>query len=305
MDRGPGDDVGDGVRRMDPTLIAAIVLGALILLIVAMMFLGSRSSEDDRLTGDEVASTSEDPTVRCSNKSTVDLVKNELFREAASDRGGDAGAAFDQIASLSSARVEAVVLRDESAEGLTCNGTLTIDLPPGVAVSAGRRTLSADILYTVQSNGNPAGVSLTNADELIAQLATVAKIQSPTGEAPPNGVTNVVEAPPAPSDPLGPLPGGNSAGQYPSFNCADAKTAGEIAVCNDPGLSALDRRMAAQYANALSQGDPEQRALLQRTRDSFLGYRDQCTENACIADTYRGRMREIRDIMTGDWTPQR
>ena len=63
--------------------------------------------------------------------------------------------------------------------------------------------------------------------------------------------------------------------------------------------------MAAQYASAVSQADAEQRALLARTRDAFLGYRDQCTSNACVADTYRGRMREIRDIMTGNWTPQR
>jgi uncharacterized protein len=63
--------------------------------------------------------------------------------------------------------------------------------------------------------------------------------------------------------------------------------------------------MSAQYASAISQADPEQRALLQRTRDAFLGYRDQCTSNSCIADTYRGRMREIRDIMMGSWTPQR
>jgi hypothetical protein len=44
--------------------------------------------------------------------------------------------------------------------------------------------------------------------------------------------------------------------------------------------------------------------LLTRTRDSFLIYRDRCTSNDCIAETYRGRMREIRDIMLGRWTAQ-
>ena len=120
MERRPDEDVGDGVQRVNPTVLAAIALGALILLIVAMMVFGNRSSEDDRLTGDEVATSSADPTDRCSSKATYDQLKNELFRRAAATRGGDE-AAFGKIASYSSLRMEAVVLRDESAEGVTCN----------------------------------------------------------------------------------------------------------------------------------------------------------------------------------------
>jgi uncharacterized protein len=44
--------------------------------------------------------------------------------------------------------------------------------------------------------------------------------------------------------------------------------------------------------------------MLQRTRASFLRFRDRCTSDACIADTYRGRMREISDIMSGRWSPR-
>jgi uncharacterized protein len=39
--------------------------------------------------------------------------------------------------------------------------------------------------------------------------------------------------------------------------------------------------------------------MLQRSRDRFLAYRDQCPSSACIAETYRGRIREIRDIASG------
>jgi hypothetical protein len=67
----------------------------------------------------------------------------------------------------------------------------------------------------------------------------------------------------------------------------------------------MDRRMAAQFASALSDATAGQRANLLRTRDAFLRYRDNCPSNDCIAETYRGRMREIRDIMTGNWQPQR
>ena len=85
----------------------------------------------------------------------------------------------------------------------------------------------------------------------------------------------------------------------PSFNCANARTRSEIAVCGDSGLAALDRQMAATYVDALRDADPAARAMLQRSRDRFLGYRDQCPSSACIAETYRGRIREIRDISSG------
>ena len=61
--------------------------------------------------------------------------------------------------------------------------------------------------------------------------------------------------------------------------------------------------MAAQYFRALAAADGRQRATLTSTRDSFLHYRDRCPSDSCIAETYRGRMREIRDIMNGDWRP--
>ena len=39
------------------------------------------------------------------------------------------------------------------------------------------------------------------------------------------------------------------------------------------------------------------RAELERSRGRFLNYRDQCQSDDCIADAYRGRIREIRDIV--------
>jgi uncharacterized protein len=62
--------------------------------------------------------------------------------------------------------------------------------------------------------------------------------------------------------------------------------------------------MAAQFNRSLGIADEEQRALLQRTRTRFLSYRDSCRSKGCIADAYRGRMREISDIMAGRWEPR-
>ena len=63
--------------------------------------------------------------------------------------------------------------------------------------------------------------------------------------------------------------------------------------------------MATQYAQAIAEASPEQRELLRRTRDRFIGYRDRCPNRSCMGDAYVGRMREIRDIMEGRWQPRR
>ena len=302
------------MQRLNPTVLAAIVLGVLILLIVGMMVIGNRSSDDDRL-GNEATALKEDPETLCSSQATYRLIKRELFEQASALRGsGDA--AFDSVSASSSIRVEAPLLRDDSSEvgSVTCNGTVTIDLPPGLAVSGGRRSLSADVLYTVQPAADGSGnvVTLTNAEEIVTPLATLGRLPPPQVDplsnmvneaAPVDPLAPVVEPAPATQEPIGREPAAASA--QPSFNCASARSRGEISVCSDAGLAALDRQMAARFGSAMSDADPQQRALLTRTRDTFLRYRDQCEDNSCIAQTYRGRMLEIRDIMNGNWTPRR
>ena len=296
------------MQRINPTALAAIALGAIILLIAALFLFAGRSTEDDRLLGNEVTASRDDPEKSCASQATYDRIKRELFRRAAALRGSDERA-FGNLASYSTVRMEAPALSDENAEtgAVTCNGTLTLDLAPGVAVVGGRRSLSADILYTVQpaADGSASVLTIANADAIITPLATLARTTAPEEPA-SNEVAPAADPlapePAAPADPLAPAP---AAGANPSFNCANARTSGERAVCSDAGLSALDRRMAAQFASAIADANAEQRATLQRTRDSFLRYRDQCPDNSCIAETYRGRMREIRDIMLGTWRPRR
>ena len=305
-----GERVGATVQRVNPTVLAAIALGALILLIVAMMVFAGRNGDDDRLTGDEVTASREDPEQRCSSRATYDQIKRELFRRAAALRGSDE-AVFGDIAGYSTVRMEAPALRDENAEtdAVTCNGALTLDLPPQVAVVGGRRSLSADVLYTVQPAADGSGnvLTLANADDIITPLATLARTK-PSAEETLNQADPAAEGavePIAPVDSPASVAETPAATTSPSFNCAAARTSGEVAVCNDAGLAALDRRMAAQFASAMSDANSDQRANLQRTRDAFLRFRDGCPDNACIAETYRGRMREIRDIMLGTWRPGR
>jgi uncharacterized protein len=63
--------------------------------------------------------------------------------------------------------------------------------------------------------------------------------------------------------------------------------------------------MSSRFFAALSEAGPGERQILQRTRGRFLAYRDACRSDACIADAYRGRIREIGDIMAGNWQPPR
>ena len=182
----------------------------------------------------------------------------------------------------------------------------------------GRRTLSADVDYTVQSAADGSGnvVLLRNADAIITPLATLARVDAPTpvpGTPPTDldqtlptepGTVQPQDAEPAQPPPQPQPQPQTSSNTHPSFDCADARTKGEIAVCSDSGLAALDRNMAAQYGRAMARASPDQAALLRRTRDRFLSYRDHCPNRSCMGDAYVGRMREIRDIMEGSWQPR-
>jgi hypothetical protein len=313
------------MRRVNPIVLAAVAIGLLIFIAVVIVLTRAPSARQDKLSDAQAAGAGASaPSSRCASQATYDRIKLELFRRAAQVRTSDQ-AAFDRLSAYASVRMERPVLRsqDEELGTVRCAGRLSLDLPPGVAVVGGRRTLSADVDYVLQPAADGSGdvVMIEGADPIIVPLATLAR----TGEtaAAPEAPSDMAEAilpdpsaPPSMAQPLEPaIPSAESvpdpapsptatAGQArPSFNCRYARTRGEIAVCRDPGLAALDRQMAAQFYRALRAAGPRQRAILTATRDSFLRFRDRCPTNACVAETYRGRMREIRDIMSGDWRP--
>ncbi len=303
-DRNRDPRVTRPMRRPTPLNIALIAAGILILALIGWTVASSRRDNPDRLT--DIASVAQprfvDPAKRCAAQSTYDLIKRDLFRRAAALRGSDK-AAFDRIASYSVVRVDQPLLdsEDEGTGALACSGILTLDLPPGVAVVGGRRILNAAIGYTLQrsADGNGEVLTLTRADAIITPLATLARVGQPSSDPLAPAPVDPLAPAPLPTEPKTPPPPPVQATANPSFNCADARTRGEIAVCGDNVLAALDRQMAAAYVDALRDSDPTTSAMLRRSRDRFLGYRDQCPSNDCIADTYRGRIREIRDIASG------
>lgn len=317
MEPDPKQGVQEPVQKVNWTTIALI--GGLVLLVLLVAYFATRGdSNQDKLTNAEV-STSGAPSHEkaCASSATYDLIKRELFRRAAQVRGSDQ-AAFDRLSGVAVVRMENPVMESEdSANGaVNCSGSLSLDLPPGVAVVGGRRTLTSDVDYTVQPAADGSGnvVLLRNADTIVTPLATLAKVNQPapaptvevaTNEVAPdpqqNGVAPVAPAAPESNVPTAPP---RSASARPSFDCSQAQSRGQIAVCGSAGLATLDRNMAAQYSRSLAIASPDQREILQRTRDRFMAYRDRCPDNACIGDAYVGRMREIRDIMEGRWQPR-
>ena len=312
------NEVQRPTRRLNRTVIALVGgLGILILLIA--YFATSRDPDQDKLIDNGVIEAQPPATSEklCSSKATYDLIKRELFRRAAQVRGSDQ-AAYGQLAAYAFVRMENPVMEseDSSTRSVNCSGSLSLDLPPGVAVVGGRRTLIAEVDYTIQPATDESGqvVLLRNADPIITPLATLTRIAQPQNASPelneampePGlGELNVTApvlpiAPPAPQIPKpNPYPG------RPSFDCSQARSRGEIAVCSDTGLSALDVSMSRQYRRAVAAASPPDRELLEMTRNRFLAYRDRCRDRQCIADAYAGRMREIRDIMAGTWRSPR
>ena len=315
-------------RGINPVLLA--LGGLLLLLLLLWLFAGNRSADQDKLTGNEAGETtaSADPEKRCASQATYDLVKRDIFRRAAQVRGSDQGA-FDRLAAYATVRMENPVLESEDSNNgaVSCSGSLSIDLPPGVQVVGGRRTLSADIDYSLRSAADRSGdvVTIRNADSIVTPLATLSRTNAaaatppgstgqaddqdvlgpvPPGTAPPPQAFPPVGNPNQPPPPPVQVPPRASTSASPSFNCANASTRSERAVCADSGLASLDRQMAAQFNSARSQASAQERALLDRTRGRFLSYRNGCRSDDCIADAYRGRMREISDIMAGRWQPR-
>jgi len=306
------EDAPEERKRFNRWLLVAILAAVAAGVLLASSVWDNRWKEDGNAVGNEVAAEDEpDPEKWCAAQATYDSIRRELFRRAAQVRGSDEQA-YARLADFALLRVNAPIVRgvDEQLESVTCSGTAMLGLPPGVSVAGGRRSLSGDIDYMVQPAADGTGnvVRIGNADSIVVPLATIARTAAPKSAplVPPElGQGADPLAPlgedPAPPEPQEPQPQPQPQRASPSFDCNDARTRSERAVCGDPGLAALDRQMASQFNSAMMEADRRQRRLLERTRGRFLSYRERCATNQCIAETYRSRMREISDIMADRW----
>jgi hypothetical protein len=289
--------------RVNPWLIVALVAAIAAGVLLASSVWDERWNPRDNASANEVAEEAKrpDPQSWCASQATYDSIKRELFRRAAQARGSDEQA-FARLADFALLRVNGPIVRgiDDRVNSVSCSGTAVLSLPPGVSVG-GSRSLSGDLDYMIQPAADGTGnvIRLGNVDSIVVPLATISRTAPAAAPAVPQDLTNTVgEEEPANE---GDQTSQEQSRVTPSFDCGKARSRSEIAICNDPGLAALDRQMAAQFNSALIEADRAQRGLLERTRSRFLSFRDRCATNQCIADTYRSRMREIGDILNDRW----
>jgi hypothetical protein len=265
-------------------------------------------SKSDKLEDNELATAEGNASAvasddrRCTARFTHDELKRQLFARAAEIRGSNS-ANYARIAGFAVLQLDgaAPVAATSSSALADCRANATLRLPSGLKVAGGRTTLSGDIGYSVGAGGRGT-VTLGQSDSIAIPLATLSQIRA----APPP--VAAAPDPLAPANDLAPAPAADpasAAAVRPSFDCRSATTRSEQSVCASPALAALDQAMAARYRAAFASGNGDQTRLLGFTRDRFLEYRDRCTNDACIANVYRGRMREIDDILAGRWRGER
>jgi uncharacterized protein YecT (DUF1311 family) len=291
-------------RRINPWLIVALVAAIAAGVLLASSVWTNRFSGGNEIAENAVAaSKAQDPKAWCAAQSTYDAMKRELFRRAAQVRGSDEQA-YARLADFALLRVNGPIVRgvDDQVQSVSCSGTAVLDLPPGVQVAGGRRSLSGDVDYMIQPAADGTGkvVRLGNADSIVIPLATINRTSTPQTQAPTAPEENQAGAEQPAGQPAAP-PQPAPVQASPSFDCNHVGNDAEAAICSDPGLAALDRQMASDFQRATASADDRQRRLLERTRKRFLNFRNRCATNQCIEETYQSRIREIGDIMTGRW----
>lgn len=96
---------------------------------------------------------------------------------------------------------------------------------------------------------------------------------------------------------------GRAADDRPSFDCRKARVWAEKAICADPALADLDRRMAQVYreiGSGLAEGE---RAALSEGQREWVVQRNDCEQAAnpldCLRLGYEGRLGALADLERG------
>lgn len=84
----------------------------------------------------------------------------------------------------------------------------------------------------------------------------------------------------------------------PSYDCSAARGIIETLICQDPALSALDRKMADVYAAAEHKASNEFPMTLRPEQRGWVKGRNECWKSddrtACVSESYRLRIAELQ-----------
>lgn len=113
--------------------------------------------------------------------------------------------------------------------------------------------------------------------------------------------------PPAPSPtplPVAPVPQPTPvvpvAISQPSFDCRNARSADELAICANPTLAALDRTLSSLYYGLADRLPSDARVALRREEEAWLGRRRACRDAVtCLAQAYSTRIAELQQKSSG------
>lgn len=276
----------------------------------------------------------------CASDATYVRLKELVFDEAARIRNSDPRNLDPLAAAAVVRMEDPVVKsRDDELNVTVCSGHFILELPPGAENAFdGKRRLDADVEYAAQAAVDGSGLvyQMDGAEPIIYRLATfgmkggplpkfaqAAPVPIPTPlpeAAEPTLMPPVAETPPRPAprpesrpQPQAPARTAEKASVAPpvpaaasrvtvrpSFNCRYGKTRTEKMICSSPRLAGQDRAMASLYYDLMARADPATRGHLRRSRDAFLGRREQCRSEACVDSAYASRMAELRNIGRGD-----
>src|SRR5205085_7186933 len=90
-----------------------------------------------------------------------------------------------------------------------------------------------------------------------------------------------------------------------SFDCRNARSADEKAICQDSRLGELDKQLADAYDRAGSKLSKQEREEFENHETAFVNARRRCGENVgCIEQSYRNRLQELQALLP-DATPDR
>jgi len=265
----------------------------------------------------------------CASDATYDRLKELVFDEAARIRNSDPRN-LDPLAAAAVVRMEDPVVksRDDELNVTVCSGRFILELPPGAENAFdGKRRLDAEVEYAAQAAVDGSGLvyQMDGAEPIIYRLATFGMKGGPMPKIVPVAPVPVPSAPPVAADPALMPPVADPAPRpapppppvrtaekppapapttrvtvRPSFNCRYGKTRTEKMICASPRLAAQDRAMASLYYDLMARADPGTRGHLRRSRDAFLGRREQCRSEGCVGSIYASRMAELRTIGRGE-----
>lgn len=235
------------------------------------------------------------PEADCTARAAIDAIRDKVFDGAVAKVEQSEAVKLNSLRSVVAGRIEspAVANHDPAIKRTECRGRFIFGLPPNTQKAFnGATQLFADVAYAVQPAADKSGlvVEVTGAESIVDSLIQGAKRKRSVTVAaadttPPSLFDEELPPPPTLREFGAPIET-VSLDRGPSFKCTAKLNRVERTVCDDDGLSDLDRMMAEAYRSARERTPPEAKAKLEALRLQYLARRNRCPDAPCIADTY-------------------